>query len=232
MILTLSPLPNDLKEIIEQDYNNNPYTSGTSLSLQEVLTIASLISEFKPQRTLEIGLAHGGSAAAIIASKKYFDIKDIHCAIDPYQKTHSDSRGLDVIEKLGLSNLLDWVEDWSEKYLPKVVETGIYFDFILIDGGHGLGQAMVDAYFADRLLQVGGFIAIDDIYMKTTAESIKYLVKECKYEIVNCQPNLRNLIRFPKISARLGISYATDLLSKSVDALVVMRKTQEYYGGY
>jgi predicted O-methyltransferase YrrM len=232
MTLTLPTPPKNLQDAVEQCYKSNPYTSGTSLSLQEVLVIASAIAEFKPERTLEIGLAHAGSTTAILTAKKHFALDGIHYAVDPYQKTHSASRGLEVLEKLGFNESFQWIEDWSENYLPQAIEAGELFDFILVDGGHGLGQAMVDAYFADRLLRIGGLMAIDDIYMETTCQSIKYLVNECKYEILNCQPSLYNVLRFPKISRRLGASYAKDLLSKSVDGLVLLRKTQDYHGGY
>ncbi|BCL35197.1 class I SAM-dependent methyltransferase [Nostoc sp. MS1] len=225
-------LPLELQQTIERDYANNPYTSGTSVSLSESLVMASLVNHFQLASTLEIGLASGGSAAAIIAAKSYFKCNDLHIAIDPYQKTHSGSTGLRVIEQLGYIDHLEWVEDLSEFYLPKVILSEKKFDFILIDGGHGLGQSMIDAYFSDRLLRIGGFIAIDDIYMISTCNSIKFLINECGYQVINSRLGLPNIPRLIKHSLRLGFNYSSTMSSKCSDALVILQKVKEYYGGY
>ena len=224
--------PSELIAIVESDYNSNPYTTGTSVSLSEALVIASLVNGFKLSQTLEIGLASGGSCAAILASKNYCGCVGSHIAVDPYQKSHSESKGLKVLDQLGYTDKIEWVERTSEFYLPKAIESEKKFDFILIDGGHGLGQATVDAYFADRLLRIGGFIAIDDIYIKSTYNSVNFLVEECGYEVVDCNTALPNFPRIIKHGFRLDFNYAKMMVSRCVDALVVLQKVKDYYGGY
>ncbi|MEH1789728.1 MAG: class I SAM-dependent methyltransferase [Nostoc sp.] len=231
-MIKLPNLPSKLKAIIESDYANNPYTSGTSVSLPEALVIASVIDAFKLSQTLEIGLASAGSSAAILAAKSYGGCINSHIAIDPYQKTHSEGKGLKVLEKLGYIDRLEWVENLSESYLPEAIKSKKKFDFILIDGGHGLGQSMIDAYLADRALRVGGFIAIDDIYMKSTCNSIKFLTSECGYDVVDCRTTVLNFPRLLKHSFRLGFSYAKMMVSRCSDSLVVLQKVKDYYGGY
>jgi len=231
MIKLLNP-PSELITIVKNNYDSNPYTSGTSVSLAESLVIASLVNEFKLSQTLEIGLASGGSCSAILAAKEYCGCIGSHIAIDPYQKSHSDSKGLKVLENLGYNDKVEWIECSSEIYLPKAVESKQKFDFILIDGGHGLGQAMIDAYFADRILKIGGYIAIDDIYMKSTRNSINFLVKECGYNVVDCNTAIPNFLRIIKHGFYLDFNYARTMVSKCVDALVILQKVQDYYGGY
>lgn len=231
-MIKLPTPPSELIAIVESDYTRNPYTSGTSVSLSEALVIASLVNGFKLSQTLEIGLASGGSCAAILAAKNYCGCIGSHIAVDPYQKSHSESKGLKVLDQLGYTDKFEWVERTSEFYLPKAIETEKKFDFILIDGGHGLGQATVDAYFADRLLRIGGFIAIDDIYIKSTYNSVNFLVEECGYEVVACNTALPNFPRIIKHGFRLDFKYAKMMVSRCVDALVVLQKVKGYYGGY
>lgn len=224
--LVLPPLDMALEARIASDYSRNLYTQDTSVSLLEANAIARCVAGFKLEHTLEIGLAHAGSSAAIIAAKRHAGFTTKHVALDPYQRTHSDSRGLSVLQELGYANDLEHLEEFSERYLP--ASTAV-FDFILIDGGHGLGQAMVDAFFSDRLLRVGGFIAVDDIYMKTTAQSLRYLIGECGYRVV------KSAAYRPLHSIRHGLRLGHDyvrMVGHSVDGLAILQKTRDYRGGY
>lgn len=214
------------RERVAQDYAKNRYTEGTSVSLAESLAIAACVAEHRLEKTLEIGFAHAGSAAAIIAAKRANGIFNRHIVLDPYQISNSGSRGLEVIEELGYADDLDFHEVFSEVYLPQCTTQ---FDFILIDGGHGLGQAMVDAFYSDRLLRVGGYMAIDDIFMPSTANSIRFLIEECQYEVVSSGP--ARPLRQLKHSIKLGFKYAAQL-GRSVEGLAILRKTLDYRGGY
>jgi predicted O-methyltransferase YrrM len=234
MLTTLPPLPDPLRQTLERDRDLNQHLSSTSISLPEAVVVASAVYGFGLARTMEIGFAHAGSAAAVIAAKLSRGLPRRHIAIDPYQRTHSESRGLDVLRALGYSEHLVWVEDWSERYLPRALASGEKFDFILIDGGHGLGQAMIDAFFSDQILTIGGFIAVDDIYIKSTANSIEYLVKECGCEVVDCRRGaLPNPARVA-VRAWRGLPrwYAWNMSASCADALALLRKTREYRGGY
>lgn len=105
-------------------------------------------------------------------------------------------------------------------------------DLVLIDGGHTSGQAMVDAYFADRSLKAGGIVVIDDIFMKTTAKSVNYLVEECGYSVINTRTSNLSLLRVLRRSARLGIKYAFTHTFFGTDAIAVMQKKRDFRGGY
>ncbi|MES2699263.1 MAG: class I SAM-dependent methyltransferase [Pseudomonadota bacterium] len=223
---TSVPPATEWRERVAADYAKNRYTAGTSVSLAESLAIAACVADNRLERTLEIGFAHAGSAAAIIAAKRSNAIFNRHIVLDPYQISHSGSRGLEVIEELGYSDDLDFNEVPSEEYLPRCAGT---FDFILIDGGHGLGQAMVDAFYCDRLLKIGGYMAVDDIFMPSTAHSLRFLIDECGYKVIPSGPSrpLRQL----KYSFKLGVSYASKL-GRSTEGLAILKKTRDYRGGY
>jgi hypothetical protein len=229
MSVVLPELPTDLRIKIQEHYKSNPYSASvTSVSLEEALVIASAVYSFRLARTLEIGFAAAGSSTAVLAAKMHAGLLRRHVAVDPYQRTLSASGGLKVIERLGYSDQLELIEDWSEHYLPKAAEASDLYDLIVVDGGHGMGQAVVDAYYCDRLLPVGGFIAIDDIYLRSTAYSIEFLVNEANYEIVDCRPGWHNPLSLLKRGLRCGYGITRALMSKSVDGLALLRKAKEH----
>ena len=86
--LKLEALPPDLEADLSKRHQANPHTAGTSVSLLEALTLARIVWTLKPARTLEVGLAHAGSAAAIALTKNRLGLHEPHLALDPYQKTH------------------------------------------------------------------------------------------------------------------------------------------------
>ena len=224
-------LPSDLEHTIRRNYTNDQRSNAGSISMEEAIAIASVIYRYRPQFTLEIGFASGSSAAAIIATKKHLNIVKPHVVLDPYQVTHSNSVGVRYIRELGFSEDIVIVEELSEIYMSKLIDKEVC-DLVLIDGGHTSGQAMVDAYFADRSLKAGGIVVIDDIFMKTTAKSVNYLVEECGYSVINTRTSNLSLLRVLRRSARLGIKYAFTHTFFGTDAIAVMQKKRDFRGGY
>jgi hypothetical protein len=232
MMPALPALPPDLRATIERNFAANPYTAGTSVSLSEACAIASAVAGLGLRQTIEIGFAAGGSASAVVAAKVYCGFTEKHVVLDPYQLSHSHGTGLEVIEMLGYRDALSWIADWSEVRLPHLIAAGERFDFVMIDGGHGRGQAMVDAYLGDRVLRTHGIMAIHDIYLESTAQSIRFLTEECGYRVVHCQPGTPNPARLAKHTMRLGRAYAFSMLRRCREGLALLQKTREYRGGY
>lgn len=51
----------------------------------------------------------------------------------------------------------------SQDILPKLVEKGEFFDIIYIDGSHHEEDVLFDLTYADKLLNTGGVILLDDV---------------------------------------------------------------------
>jgi cephalosporin hydroxylase len=140
-------------------------------------TIRELLYEFRPERTLEIGLCFGGSALVCCSTHKEvgFPPRRQHTAIDPYQTTRWDSCGLMAVERAGLMGYLNFSEAYSALQLPRLVEGGARFGLVYVDGSHLFEDVFVDAYFAIRLLIQGGVIAFDDSSNPHIAKVLRYL---------------------------------------------------------
>lgn len=120
--------------------------------------------EFKPEKTLEIGLAFGASALTIAASHK--DLKRLpskqHVALDPFQGTTWDYTGCLALEKAELLQYVEILEDYSHFALPKLLNSAHKYDLIYIDGSHLFEDVFIDFFYCNKLLSKGGLLLFDD----------------------------------------------------------------------
>ena len=154
--------------------------------------LAELIAKNQCGATLEIGLAHGLSAAYILGAHK-----GEHVAMDPFQRAFDD-RGLRNLEQLGLSDRLRFHEDFSRSVLPKLLDAGDKFDFVFIDGSHRFDDVFLDFYYCDRLLKQGGYIAFHDTWMRSTQTTLSF-IRRNRTEYSRIKPCPRNLAVVQKL---------------------------------
>jgi predicted O-methyltransferase YrrM len=138
-----------------------------SIHLEAGRWLYDLVVQRKPERILEVGLAWGGSAIHLSAGQRD-NGGGLHIAIDPLQNTVWSGIGASEIRRLGLGDRPDGqdgfrlVERRSDALMPELLEKGEKFQFIFIDGDHSFHAVFVDLYFAEKLLDVGGLLILDD----------------------------------------------------------------------
>ena len=101
--------------------------------------------------TLEIGCAYGLSSLHICLATKGRSNAS-HTMIDPFQCTQWDGAGVVNLEQAGI-DFFHLIEAKSEFALPRLLESNRQFDFIFVDGMHTFDHAMLDCFYATRLLQ-------------------------------------------------------------------------------
>lgn len=134
-------------------------------TLNNLRFIQQTMRERKPKRTLEVGMAYGASTLVFCSEHHRLghEAARQHTAIDPYQPYPLyDEAGVNAVERAGLGNFLDYRPEFSEFVLPRLLETHQRFDFIYIDGSHLFENVFIDAFYAARLLNDGGWMAMDD----------------------------------------------------------------------
>jgi predicted O-methyltransferase YrrM len=138
-------------------------TSGLS-TLNNLSVIRRLCMERKPSRTLEIGMACGGSALTIASSHRDLGRKGQlqHVAIDGFQRTGFDDVGRMQLARAGLEGYVSIDERLSSIALADMYSRQEKFDFIYVDGSHRFEDVFVDFYFARFLLSIDGVILFDD----------------------------------------------------------------------
>jgi len=133
----------------------------SAISREEGLFLQALASRPGVQTTIEVGCANGVSALYLcsgISSKENAS----HTAIDPFQSSEYQGRGIENVRRAGF-DFFHLIEQPSEIALPTLLSNGARYDMALIDGLHTADQTLLDFYFLDRMIQVGGIIVFDDV---------------------------------------------------------------------
>lgn len=145
----------------------------SAIKSPEMETIVNLIKSNNFVKCLEVGMAFGTSAITILSNKKCNLI-----SIDPFQSTQWESNGMKLVKSFNFQSRHKLIEKKSYIALPELLENNYSsFDFIFIDGWHTFDYTLVDFFYSNLLLKIGGIIMIDDALHNGVADCIKYLNK-------------------------------------------------------
>jgi predicted O-methyltransferase YrrM len=157
--------------------NGKNYKIHSAIKKEEGENIRNLMKKYHLEKCIEVGMAFGISASYILHTNK----KATLTSIDPNQTSVNDwnSFGLKLIKELKFDNRHTLLEKKSYIALPELLEKNGMgsFDFVFIDGFHTFDYTLIDFFYADKLIKVGGIILVDDILHKSVQQCIDYLNK-------------------------------------------------------
>ena len=178
-----------LQESIEgatvYDVDNKPVPLDSNVAANEGKYLYDLIAKNKLQKTMEVGMAYGISTLYMAQAHK--DLKNpqnSHVSVDPYQSTQWKNI---AVLNLGRANLGDFVEvreDLSYLVLPLAVQRKEMYDLVFIDGMHLYDFTLLDFFYADLMLKVGGYMIFDDAHMPSVSKVISYVLTNRSYKLV------------------------------------------------
>jgi predicted O-methyltransferase YrrM len=151
-----------------------------AVDADEGALLQRIVADIRPERSLEIGCAYGVSslyicdALASTSAEGSTSTRARHIIVDPFQTTQWRGIGIKNIRDAGFATLVDFREERSEVVLPRLLDEGATLDFAFIDGWHTFDQVMVEFYFINRLLRVGGVIAFDDANRRSINRVIRH----------------------------------------------------------
>ena len=161
--------------------------TGNGISRAEARLLMETVDELDARRTLEVGLANGVSAVAICEA---LDGREgaRHVAIDPYQTEGFEGLGMRNLERAGHGALVELYEEPSYRALPRLEAAGTRLDLAFIDGWHTFDFALVDFFYIDRMLRVGGVVAFDDADWPSVRRVLRFVVANLPYEVHRTLP--------------------------------------------
>ena len=178
-----NPLLKTILEKREIEYNGVKHKIRSNIKLDEGRVLYDLIVNNKMSKTMEIGLANGVSALFICQA-----LKDVgtdgaaHLALDPFQTEQWKDIGVKNIEKAGLTDYFSVIQEKSEYALPVIAKKQAgTFDLIFIDGWHTFDNTLIDFFYANLCLKVGGYIVIDDVLHKGVGKVVRYIDSNYKH---------------------------------------------------
>ena len=151
-----------------------PYETGSLLY--------DLVFKEGLNRTLEVGMAYGLSTLFICQA--HSDKRSgAHTAIDPFQGSSFRNIGLANVREAGLDGYLRFHDAPSFEVLPALCRAGEVYDFAFIDGRHHFDYVLVDFFYIDKLVRVGGYVVFDDLWLPQVRKVISFVLRNRGYEV-------------------------------------------------
>jgi predicted O-methyltransferase YrrM len=205
-----------MNSVIEEIYKSGKTTLpdgnvrklSAAISVSEGAAISRIIAENPLIRnTLEVGCANGLSSLHICQALQGRP-GAMHTIVDAFQASDWKNAGIGNLNRAGFSNYT-LIERLSETALPELLASEKRYQFIFIDGWHTFDHALIDAFFANRLLDVGGFLVLDDADIPPIDKLVSYLTNyPCyeRYETVYAYPSNRILHALCRIGTLIPVS--------------------------
>lgn len=149
--------------------------------------LSRLIAERKPKVSLEVGLAFGISALFICEAMSAASENPKHIVIDPAQHAQAYWHGVGLanLERAGYRGFVEFIEKPSQIALPELISAGRKIDFAFIDGEHLFDHALVDFFFVDQLLNVGGVVVLDDTGWPAIRKLARFVAANRSYRVID-----------------------------------------------
>jgi len=139
------------------------------------------ILETRPTTVVEVGMAFGVSSLAILTALREIGLNGKLLSIDPVQTPDWKGCGLAAIARAGLKDRHEMHEDYDYNALPKLLASGLKIEFAYIDGWHTFDYALLDWWYLDRMLRVGGIAAFNDCSWPAVEKAIDFVLSHRKY---------------------------------------------------
>jgi predicted O-methyltransferase YrrM len=208
-----------------EDAQGNVYKTYSSVTREAGHLLYDLVRTLKPARTLETGMAYGLSTLFICQAHRD-NGGGRHTAIDPLQDARFKSIGLGNIERANLKDVLRFYQAPSEEVLPQLCAQHEEFDFAFIDGNHRFDYVLVDFFYIDKLLTMGGHVCFDDLWIPAVRKVASFVLKNKPYKLVRPPlrrktPALTHMLRVGRRVAQnpLGRDWALKFIPQNVAVL-------------
>lgn len=208
-----------LESILATGYAQSPQGAAVKVHSQirreQGEFLQGLINQLRPQTTLEIGLAMGISALFICEALAPLP-RARHIVLDPAQHNaeYWQGIGLHNLRAAGYGEMVEFYELPSHLALPPLIAAGQRVDFAFIDGAHLFDYALVDFFLVDKLLRVGGVVALDDLWMPSVQRLCRYIITNHSYSVFRYFSNGTEPASKPSFKRRLlekSVGYAPGL---------------------
>jgi predicted O-methyltransferase YrrM len=178
-----------LKDSIESatvyDADSNPVSLDSNVAANEGKFLYDLITNNKLKRTMEIGMAYGVSALYISQAHKDLDHPPrSHVAVDPYQSTQWKNIAMLNLQRAKLSEMVELREEFSYLAMPLAVKNEEKYQLMFIDGMHLYDYTLLDFFYADLMLEVGGYMIFDDAHMPSVSKVISYVLTNRRFKLM------------------------------------------------
>ncbi len=201
--------------------DGSPMAIHSHLPVAYAEALFRVVAQCKPLVCVEIGMALGTSALAILAGLAASGSGGKLISIDPKQADKWRSAGRTAVERAGYGEHHELIIEPDFLALPPLLRLGLRVDFGYIDGWHTFDHALLDFWYLDRMLPVGGIIGFNDCGMAGVDKAIGFVQSHRRYEEIDAG--------LPVNYGRLGRTRALGRLLRGRSRGLRLRQHQDRY---
>lgn len=139
------------------------------------------VLRLKPRVAVEIGMAHGASSLAILTALEQVGGEGRLISIDPFQGMIWEYCGTTAVARANLGHRHEFIEEADWAALPRLLAENLKVDFGYIDGSHAFDYALLDTFYLDKLIPIGGVLGFNDCGLPAIGKVIGYLLSHRRY---------------------------------------------------
>ena len=161
-------------------------TAPVSMLPAERLLLYTLVFGVRPRRYLEVGTLFGGSAAIVCAALDALELDTHMILVDPEPRIAPALWG-------HLQRRATLVQGYSPEVLKEAAgAAGGSFDFVLIDGNHGLEETLRDLDGVLPFCVGGAYILCHDCFFPTVTQAVDEFLCRHASRVVDFGPLTRD----------------------------------------
>ncbi len=195
----------------------------------ELRKLGEIIREVQPWRVLEIGMANGTSSVVMVEAMRANGRGEL-TSVDPNQTRPTpkgyNSAGIQAVAQITTTHTL--IENLDYLALPELVAKACRYDVILIDGFHSFDLTLLDVFYADLLLKVGGLLLCHDSSSPPVYKALRWLETNKPYRRLSPALYTARFSRWTKLINRVWRSAERRDRVTSWGMLVAYQKREEH----
>lgn len=153
------------------------------MSPEEGELIMRVFETVRPDTSVETGFAYGISTLFACSALENNGKPARHIVMDPLQTEVFDRIGLLNITRASYDHFIELHEIGSELVLPELYAAGTRIQAGIIDGYHTFDHTLIDFFYMNKMLDVGGVIIIDDVNMPAVARCVAHIMTYPAYRV-------------------------------------------------
>jgi predicted O-methyltransferase YrrM len=163
------------------DADGGPLPLSGEIAPAYAAALYRTVLSHKPDLVVEIGMACGASTLSILTA-----LEEVNCggrlvSIDPTQTTEWKGAGVAGVRRSGLASRHRLMEMPSHEALPRLLADGTRIDLAYVDGWHTFDYVLLDFFYLDKMLPVGGIIGFNDCGLRAVHRVLSFLRTHRKY---------------------------------------------------
>src|SRR5262245_48985641 len=139
---------------------------------------------------IEVGMAFGISTLCLCDAlcrnaTSETDKKRPHLVVmDPAQHDGWQGLGLQQVASVGFGDMVEFHERPSQAVLPELAAQGRRVQFAFIDGWHTFDHTLIDFFYVDQVIEIGGVIVFDDVGYPAINAVVRFVLANHDYELI------------------------------------------------